>query len=214
MEFIFPLSLYYNTTKFKGSISPHHSLFWIIRFASSAFHGKGADSFFLLTRITKMIIRLSTFTALLLLLPVLFGSIAGGSDSTSRFLQHGGISSSFEFRDYGSGDGSETEYLFRKLVYSTSLKRTPERAPLLSVFDALELSSLCGVERPALPKRKPAGDFPRTFRIPSSNTVFYVDPVKGSDSAAGTLSFLFVRWGTQWMPHARHASQRQRRIAP
>ena len=78
------------------------------------------------------------------------------------------------------------------LQWEFSLRLQPENAPLRDVFDALRLNADCGV---SVPPGSTAGD----VRIPrgTANVTtcdvgpFYVDPVNGNDSAAGTLAAPF-----------------------
>jgi hypothetical protein len=88
------------------------------------------------------------------------------------------------------------ECAFRRLTYKYALQQTPTRAPLLAVFDGLELASLCGDARPAAPTQKPEGDWPSAFPAPAAAAAartFYVDPSsKGSDGNAGTLGAPFA----------------------
>ena len=77
-----------------------------------------------------------------------------------------------------------------------ALQQTPTRAPLLAVFDGLELATMCGDARPAAPAQKPEGDWPSAFPAPAAAAAartFYVDPSsKGSDDNAGTLGAPFA----------------------
>ena len=82
------------------------------------------------------------------------------------------------------GDGSATECAFRKFMYDQALLKSPNRSPLLSAFDALELNTMCGIARPAEPVKKPEGDFPQRFPLSNENTVYYVDYLKGSDASS------------------------------
>jgi len=90
--------------------------------------------------------------------------------------------------------GIATECKFRELTYNYSLLQIPDRAPLLEVFDALELNTYCGLERPAEPKTKPQGDWPPIYPTPpgtTSNNIF-VDPVRGSDiTGSGSIEAPF-----------------------
>jgi hypothetical protein len=45
-------------------------------------------------------------------------------------------------------DGNHTECAMRRLGYEKGLQLQPHRAPLIELFDALELNSLCGDPRP------------------------------------------------------------------
>jgi hypothetical protein len=45
-------------------------------------------------------------------------------------------------------DGNHTECAMRRLGYERGLQLQPHRAPLIELFDALELNSLCGDSRP------------------------------------------------------------------
>ena len=45
-------------------------------------------------------------------------------------------------------DGKHTECAVRSFAYTNALARQPHRAPLLELFDALQLATLCGAERP------------------------------------------------------------------
>ena len=62
--------------------------------------------------------------------------------------------------------------------YAHSLQ--PEAAPLLELWDALELTTKCGMVRP--PARAPSV----APSFPTSGSALYVDFAKGSDSAAGS----------------------------
>ena len=67
------------------------------------------------------------------------------------------------------------------LAYEYALQLQPQLAPLLEVFDALELGTVCKQPRPS-PKPRPAPSF-----TPAPGAL-YVDAGKGSDTAAGTTS--------------------------
>lgn len=72
-----------------------------------------------------------------------------------------------------------TECEIRLLAYQYALTRIPHRAPMLDVFDGLELLTKCQVKRPEpVPHPPPAYDLPKTG--------FYVDPVAGHDSGTGS----------------------------
>ena len=49
----------------------------------------------------------------------------------------------------GTVGGNETECKVRRLAYEHALKLLPERAPLRTYFDALQLEMLCGTPPPA-----------------------------------------------------------------
>jgi len=53
-------------------------------------------------------------------------------------------------------DGSHTICAVRQLAYERALAIQPHNAPLLSLFDALQLHTLCGMPRPAEPMPKAA----------------------------------------------------------
>jgi len=86
------------------------------------------------------------------------------------------------------------------LAYKWSLRALPERAPLVSSFDALRLAAQCNQSRPAatpsgLAWRRPAHGSDYLFeaarpgsvaRRPGAVPAFYVDYQTGSDSGAGT----------------------------
>lgn len=74
-----------------------------------------------------------------------------------------------------------TECSIRLLAYEYALQQLPQRAPLLSVFDGLELDSFCNVTRP-----EPVPLPPPSFPLPPSGQGVYVDYLDGSDDNAGT----------------------------
>ena len=90
--------------------------------------------------------------------------------------------------------GSNTECEFRQMTYKVALQTMPDRAPLLDVFDSLELATMCGIARPAEPPTKPQGDWPTAFAPPAASDAraYFVDPLKGKDSAAGSLASPFA----------------------
>jgi hypothetical protein len=67
------------------------------------------------------------------------------------------------------------------LAYEYSLQLQPQLAPLLEVFDALELGTVCKQPRPAEKTFAPP-----TFAPPAG--ALHVDGAKGSDSASGTAA--------------------------
>ena len=91
---------------------------------------------------------------------------------------------------HANGDtrGKKTECEFRRLSYRAALHAQPHRAPLLTVFDALELSTMCGDRRPAEPST--SSMWPRTS--PTPTRAVYVDPKLGKDTNAGTKRLPFA----------------------
>ena len=81
---------------------------------------------------------------------------------------------------------SATECAFRALTYDYALKQSPDRAPLLEVFDALELATACDTPRPA----EHGTPWPSFANPPSGGRAWYV-ATDGSDSGAGTVSAPF-----------------------
>jgi hypothetical protein len=82
------------------------------------------------------------------------------------------------------------------LQYELSLRLQPERAPLLDVFDALQLGgqgSACGVTPPPGSRSTLVFEPLSAAQLQAQCTVgpFYVDPLAGSDSNAGTLASPF-----------------------
>eukprot|EP01047_Picozoa_sp_COSAG01_P054913 COSAG01_NODE_6055_length_3878_cov_1.602805_2_plen_526_part_00 len=75
-------------------------------------------------------------------------------------------------------DGQECAV--NKVAYEYALQLQPQLAPLLAVFDALELGTKCKVPRPPPPPPLPPPSFP------ASAGALYVDAAKGTDSAPGT----------------------------
>lgn len=70
----------------------------------------------------------------------------------------------------------------RILAYQYAKKIQPWKGDLRSVFDALELSTLCGQVLQQEEEKK------MFFEPPKAATSFYVDAVKGSDSNSGSLN--------------------------
>jgi hypothetical protein len=82
----------------------------------------------------------------------------------------------------GASPAPTDECAFRTLTYEYALAQQPERAPLLDVFDALELATRCDATRPApVEHRWPS------FSTPSDRPVWIVS-VKGSDDGDGSLT--------------------------
>jgi hypothetical protein len=80
------------------------------------------------------------------------------------------------------------------LQWEFSLRLMPERAPLLDVFEALQLGASCGVSPPA--SAPPSTTYfqpltPSELAQGCSAGAFYVDAAAGSDSAAGSLAAPF-----------------------
>jgi len=84
--------------------------------------------------------------------------------------------------------GPQTECEFRKLTYEYSLKIMPSRAPLLEVFDGLELKTRCGVPRPKDPKDRKWPKYP----LPTKTFALFVDPEKGSNTNIGSIRHPFL----------------------
>ena len=78
----------------------------------------------------------------------------------------------------------DSECEFRKLTYEYALKQTPKRVPLLPVFDALELETMCGEKRP-VPAEKEY--WPQTYPVRKEDRLFFVDPGHGRDSNSGAI---------------------------
>lgn len=84
----------------------------------------------------------------------------------------------------------------RSLAYNFSLEVLPDRAPLVSVFDALQLGSYCNMSRPAGSSPPEASRQARASRAGrrlslSDPASVFVDPVAGSDSNSGSQSAPF-----------------------
>jgi len=80
------------------------------------------------------------------------------------------------------GLANTTDCKGRLLAYEYGLTRIPARKPQLEVFDALTLSTECGVTRPTSSSKL------ASMQLPGQATtarVFHVDPVAGSDSTEG-----------------------------
>jgi hypothetical protein len=90
------------------------------------------------------------------------------------------------------GVKNTTECEIRMLAYEYALKELPGRAvtKMVEVFDALELMSSCGVERPT-PSALPTPAFPN----PVGSGAFFVDPTKGKDTNTGTEAEPFATVG-------------------
>ena len=69
-----------------------------------------------------------------------------------------------------------------KAAYEYGLFLQPHLSPNKDLFDALELGTKCGLPEPQA-KVLP----PPSFPVPAGVPVFYVDPVLGSDTNAGTI---------------------------
>jgi len=82
----------------------------------------------------------------------------------------------------------------RQLAYQYAQKIQPWRSDFSSVYDALELGTLCNTSSDITSKKQ-------TFKFPlpkaAQTSTFYVDPVSGSDSNPGTkaLPFLTIQRG-------------------
>jgi hypothetical protein len=106
--------------------------------------------------------------------------------------------------------GNDTDCRAYLLEYEFSLRLMPERAPLLDVFDALQLNSNCGIT-------PPSGDPSTVFLLPIPAAElagcgcgpFYVDAVNGSDTNAGTQAnpFRTVQRGVDATRAGRPAGQ-------
>jgi hypothetical protein len=84
----------------------------------------------------------------------------------------------------------ELDCAVREAAYNFSLALQPERGAGLDVFDALELSSYCGVSRPS-----PRASSMTAYRFPptsSSGPSFYCDAAAGNDLNPGTESDPFA----------------------
>ena len=77
------------------------------------------------------------------------------------------------------------ECAFRKLTYETALLQQPDRAPLLDVFDGLELEHRCQEKRPAPVAHK----WPS---FPTPTTAAWYVSVNGSDSGDGSSAHPFL----------------------
>jgi hypothetical protein len=88
-----------------------------------------------------------------------------------------------QVKDAIDGVKNTTECEIRMLAYEYALKELPKRAvtKMVEVFDALELMSSCGVDRPT-PSALPTPAFPN----PTGPGAFFVDPTKGKDTNKGT----------------------------
>ena len=85
--------------------------------------------------------------------------------------------------------GDNTECEFRKLTYQHALKQSPKRAPLLPIFDALELATMCGQKRPA-PRDTPY--WPQAYDVRKGDRVFFVDGETGEDTNSGSFAHPFA----------------------
>ena len=88
------------------------------------------------------------------------------------------------------GIANTTDCKGRLLAYEFALNLIPDRAPQREVFDALELADTCGVTPPkAMVSEDTMMQRVRGVSLPVHATdanTFYVDPIKGNDSAAGS----------------------------
>lgn len=84
-----------------------------------------------------------------------------------------------------AGAAPSDECAFRKLTYEYALAQRSDRAPLLDVFDALELANKCQEARPA-PR---AHAWPK-FETPTSPNLWFV-AISGSDEGDGSLAHPF-----------------------
>jgi hypothetical protein len=82
-----------------------------------------------------------------------------------------------------------------ELAYNWSIRAQPERAPLVSSFDALRLGSFCNHTRPSdagvaarLALRRPQYGNDYGTDSAGETPTFYVDPASGSDSNPGTAA--------------------------
>ena len=79
----------------------------------------------------------------------------------------------------------------RQLAYNYSLTLMPERTPLREVHDALRLGAECGFPPPS---QSTPLEWPPTI-VTDAAATYYADPVRGSDTGAGTIASPFKTVG-------------------
>ena len=76
-------------------------------------------------------------------------------------------------------DGSHTICAVRELAYERAMAVQPHRGELVELFDALELHTLCGVQRPSA---QTAAAPPAPGSSSGGGQTLHVDPVAGDDA--------------------------------
>jgi hypothetical protein len=76
----------------------------------------------------------------------------------------------------------------RGVLYERALALLPERAPLLAVWDALQLTAACGQPRPTPPPAAAQLVLPPQLDVSfdAARPTYYVDPVRGNDGGPGS----------------------------